>query len=65
VNPYNIVDATPFDRDPFKELADACREQGIKLGFYHSQAQNWHHPGVAYWGMRDNEPHWDKSMDLN
>ena len=38
VDPYNIVDATPFDRDPLKELADACKKQGIKLGFYHSQA---------------------------
>jgi alpha-L-fucosidase len=62
VNPYNIVDATPFDRDPLKELAEACKKQGIKLGFYHSQAQDWHHPGGAYWGMRNNEPHWDSTM---
>ncbi len=62
VDPYNIVDATPFDRDPLKELSDACKKQGIKLGFYHSQAQDWHHPGGAYWGMRNNEPHWDSTM---
>ncbi len=62
VNSYNIVDATPFDRDPLKELAEACKKQGIKLGFYHSQAQDWHHPGGAYWGMTDNEPHWDSTM---
>ena len=46
-SPYNIYDATPFKRDPLKELAEACRKQGIKLGFYYSQAQDWHHPGGA------------------
>jgi alpha-L-fucosidase len=47
VSPYNIVDATPFKRDPMKELAAACAKEGIKLGFYYSQAQDWHHPGGA------------------
>jgi alpha-L-fucosidase len=47
VSPYNIVDATPFKRDPLKEFAAACRKQGIRLGFYYSQAQDWHHPGGA------------------
>ena len=41
---YDIVDATPFGRDPMKELARACQEQGIKLCFYYSQTQDWHHP---------------------
>ncbi len=44
-SPYNIVDATPFKRDPLKELADACRREGIRLGFYYSQYQDWHEPG--------------------
>lgn len=42
-NKWNIVDATPFKRDPLKELAAECRKQGIKLFFYHSQL-DWHHP---------------------
>ena len=42
--PYNILDATSFDRDPLAELADACREAGLKLGFYYSQDQDWHDP---------------------
>ena len=42
---YNIVDATPFKRDPLKDLAAACRKQGMKLGFYYSQNLDWHHPG--------------------
>ncbi|MBN1480641.1 glycosyl hydrolase [candidate division KSB1 bacterium] len=61
VNPYNIVDATPFDRDPLKELAEACKKHGLKLGFYHSQAQDWNHPGGSYRGY-PKEPHWDKTM---
>ncbi len=44
VTDYNIVDATPFDRDPIEELAIACEKQDIKLGFYYSQTQDWHHP---------------------
>ncbi len=44
-SPFNIYDATPFKRDPLKELAAACEKQGIKLGFYYSQSQDWHHPG--------------------
>jgi len=45
VTDYNIVDATPFGRDPLKELAAECQKQGIKLCFYYSQTQDWHHPG--------------------
>ena len=44
-DPYNIVDATPFSRDPMKELAVECRKAGIKMCFYYSQDQDWHHPG--------------------
>jgi alpha-L-fucosidase len=55
---YNIYDATPFKRDPLKELAAACKKQGIRLGFYYSQAQDWHHPGGAAAGG-----HWDKLQD--
>ncbi len=41
---YDIVGATPFGRDPLKELAAECERQGLKLGFYYSQTQDWHHP---------------------
>ncbi|MCY1721521.1 alpha-L-fucosidase [Prolixibacteraceae bacterium Z1-6] len=59
---YNIVDATPFDRDPLKELADECKKQGIRLGFYYSQAQDWHEPGGTYFNIEEGKPHWDKDM---
>ena len=52
---YNVVDKTPFGRDIMKELADACQKQGIKFGFYYSQAQDWHHPG----GFGNS---WDKTI---
>jgi hypothetical protein len=42
---YNIVDATPFKRDPIKELAEECRRQGLKMCFYYSQVQDWNEPG--------------------
>src|SRR5277367_6697900 len=45
VNAFNIHDATPFKRDPLQELAEECRKQGIKLGFYYSQDQDWTAPG--------------------
>ncbi len=43
-SPYNIVDATPFGRDPMKELSAACASRGIGFGFYYSQDQDWHEP---------------------
>jgi len=47
VSKYNIVDATPFDRDPIKELADACAKHGLKFGLYYSHVQDWHEPGAV------------------
>ena len=44
VTDYDIVDATPFKRDPRKELAEACKREGIKFGFYYSVDRDWHHP---------------------
>lgn len=41
---YNIVEAAPFQRDPLKELAEACSDEGMRLGFYYSQTLDWHHP---------------------
>ncbi|HOQ59478.1 MAG TPA: alpha-L-fucosidase [Vicinamibacterales bacterium] len=47
VSRYNVVDATPFRRDIVKELAEACAKRGMRLGFYYSQAQDWHEPNGA------------------
>ncbi|MEP3838628.1 MAG: alpha-L-fucosidase [Algibacter sp.] len=45
VSDFNIVDATPFGRDPMHELADACHELGLGFGFYYSHNQDWTAPG--------------------
>lgn len=39
-----ITKKTPFKRDPLKELADAAAAEGIGLGFYYSQFQDWTEP---------------------
>jgi len=39
---YNIMNS-PFHRDVVKELAAACRKQGIGFGTYYSVC-DWHHP---------------------
>ncbi len=44
-NKFNIVDATPFKRDPMKELAEACKEADLGFGFYYSHNQDWTYPG--------------------
>jgi len=46
-SPFNVVDATPFKRDILEELAAACKRQGMRLGFYYSQSQDWHEAGGA------------------
>ncbi|QXP68723.1 alpha-L-fucosidase [Polaribacter sp. AHE13PA] len=45
ISDFNIVDATPFGRDPMHELSDACHELGLGFGFYYSHNQDWTAPG--------------------
>jgi alpha-L-fucosidase len=44
---FDIVDATPFGRDPLKELVDAAHAAGVKIGFYYSQYQDWTEPDAG------------------
>ncbi|MDB4384692.1 alpha-L-fucosidase [Opitutaceae bacterium] len=44
-NDFNVVDATPWGIDPMKELANACQQAGLGLGFYYSHNQDWTFPG--------------------
>jgi alpha-L-fucosidase len=65
-NSFNIVAATPFKRDPLRELAEECRKQGMKLGFYYSQDQDWTAPGGSAYktGNHDSTTHhWDSAQD--
>ena len=58
---WGITHASPFGRDPLKELAAACRKEGIQLGFYYSQAQDWNNGGAAIHGKWD--PAQQRDMD--
>jgi alpha-L-fucosidase len=60
-SPWNIVQATPYAKDPLKDLAAACRKYGLKLGFYYSQAQDWNNGGSASGGKWD--PAQEHDMD--
>ncbi len=55
---YDIVDATPYGKDPMKELAEECRRQGLKLCFYYS-VKDWHHPEYPTKYTYHNEEHLD------
>ncbi|UCG27930.1 MAG: alpha-L-fucosidase [Bacteroidales bacterium] len=46
VTEYDIIDFSPFGRDILKELSVACRNEGIRLCFYHS-IMDWHHPDAS------------------
>lgn len=52
---YNIKQ-TPFKRDMLRELVDACKEFGLKHGFYYSHWQDWGHKGGA-------KPPWQQLED--
>jgi alpha-L-fucosidase len=56
-DPYNLVQASPFKRDPLKELAAACKRHGIVLCVYYSLGRDWSVPGVPTGGWRCND--WD------
>jgi len=64
VSPYNVVDATPWKRDPLKELAEACRKHNMRLGVYYSQAVDWNHPDGAgnSWDFDEKKKDFDKYL---
>jgi alpha-L-fucosidase len=45
VSNYDIVDATPYRKDPIKALAAEAKKQGLKFCFYYS-ILDWHYPTV-------------------
>ena len=44
ITDYNIVDWTPFKHDILRALAIACQKQGMRLGIYYSQREDWDDP---------------------
>lgn len=53
VGDYSLPKLAGVHRDVIKEIADACRKHGLKLGFYYSHWIDWAHP----YG-------WDHNMEL-
>lgn len=61
VTDWDIVDASPYGKDLLKPLVKAAKKEGIKIGFYYSQAQDWTHPGGAKSGYKEGE-FWDEAQ---
>jgi len=51
---FNIVKRTPWQRDPAKELADACARHHLKFCVYYSHNLDWHEPNST--ASRDQGP---------
>jgi alpha-L-fucosidase len=68
VSDWNIVQRTPYRKDPLKMLADECHRQGLKLFFYYSQL-DWHNPnyyprGQTAWDNgRPDHGDWNAYLD--
>ena len=45
VSEFDIADATHLGRDFMGELAEECHANGLGIGFYYSQFQDWTTPG--------------------
>ena len=60
-SPWNIMQASPYGKDPLQDLATSCRKYGVQLGFYYSQAQDWNNGGAAAGGKWD--PAQEHDMD--
>jgi alpha-L-fucosidase len=62
VSQYNIVDWTPFKRDPLKELSEACRREGIRFCVYYSQRDDWEDPNsyANYWDFHESKRDYEK-----
>ncbi len=54
VSKYDIVDSTPYRKDPIRALADETKKQGLKFCFYYS-ILDWHHPS-AYVDVPGKDP---------
>ena len=55
---WNIADATPYKKDLLGPLVNAAKAEGLKIGFYYSQSQDWNNPGGAKSGFNEGDG-WD------
>jgi alpha-L-fucosidase len=62
VSAFDIIEQTPFKRDPMAELAAACKKYGVKFGFYYSHAFDWEHPDAPGNDWEYQNPGGDKNL---
>ncbi|HUP10775.1 MAG TPA: alpha-L-fucosidase, partial [Niastella sp.] len=62
ISDFNIIQQTPFKRDPMAALSAACHKYGIKLGFYYSHAFDWEHPDAPGNDWEYSNPGGDKGL---
>lgn len=55
VTDYDIVDITPFGRDPITELYQACQKYGIRFSIYYSHSIDWMDGGDAGYAQKKKE----------
>ncbi|SDM56922.1 alpha-L-fucosidase [Sediminibacillus halophilus] len=63
---YKITN-TPYGKDAIREFVDACRNEGMKIGFYHSLI-DWHHEHFTIDGLhpqRDDEQVKEEERDMS
>jgi alpha-L-fucosidase len=53
VSDYDVTEFTHPERDIIKELSEACKKHGLKLGLYYSHWVDWEHPNS-----------WDHSKEI-
>lgn len=61
---WNIADATPYKKDLLGPLVNAAKADGLKIGFYYSQSQDWNNPGGAKSGFKEGDG-WDDAHKGN
>lgn len=52
---FNVVDATPYKRDVIKELSEACKRNGLKMGLYFSLI-DWNYPQASPISESNSDP---------
>lgn len=62
IGDFNIMQQTPWKRDPMAALSAACHKYGIKFGFYYSHAFDWEHPDAPGNDWEYNNPGGDKGL---
>lgn len=63
VSNYDLGDYTNPKRDIIKELADACKKHGLKLGLYYSHWVDWEHK-YGWDHTKEINPIADKDYDI-